>query len=122
MTTGKTPADVRESLAMIRGYARESGRQLPSNFEVCIYHNINVNEDREAALAESKRFLDSYYTVDYSREFLERWVALGSPAQCIATLRSFIEAGATTITLRLTGYDQKRQFKRVTEEVLPALA
>jgi alkanesulfonate monooxygenase SsuD/methylene tetrahydromethanopterin reductase-like flavin-dependent oxidoreductase (luciferase family) len=70
MTTGKTPEDVRESLAMIRGYAQDIGRQLPSNFEVCIYHNINVNEDREAALAESKRFLDSYYTVDYSREFL----------------------------------------------------
>jgi alkanesulfonate monooxygenase SsuD/methylene tetrahydromethanopterin reductase-like flavin-dependent oxidoreductase (luciferase family) len=121
MTTGKTPADVRESLAMIRGYARELGRELQSDFEVCIYHNINVNEDREAALAESKQFLDSYYTVDYSREFLERWVALGSPAQCIANLRSFTEAGATTITLRLTGYDQKGQFKRVTEEVLPGL-
>jgi alkanesulfonate monooxygenase SsuD/methylene tetrahydromethanopterin reductase-like flavin-dependent oxidoreductase (luciferase family) len=59
--------------------------------------------------------------VDYSREFLERWCALGSPAECIANLRSFIDAGATTITLRLTGYDQKHQFKRVTEEVLPSL-
>jgi len=121
MTTGKTPADVRDSLATIRGYAREMGRALPSSFEVCIYYNINVNEDREAALAESKRFLDSYYTVDYSREFLERWCALGSPKECIANLRSFIDAGATTITLRLTGYDQKHQFKRVTEEVLPSL-
>jgi len=26
------------------------------------------------------------------------------------------------MTLRLTGYDQKRQFKRVTEEVIPTLA
>jgi alkanesulfonate monooxygenase SsuD/methylene tetrahydromethanopterin reductase-like flavin-dependent oxidoreductase (luciferase family) len=121
MTTGKTPTDVRESLALIRGYAREQGRELPPGFEVCIYHNINVNEDREAALAESKRFLDSYYSVNYAREFIERWVALGSPAECIANLRSFIEAGATTITLRLTGYDQEAQFKRVTEEVLPAL-
>ena len=121
MTKGKTPTDVRESLALIRGYAREQGRELPPSFEVCIYHNINVNEDREAALAESKRFLDSYYSVNYTREYIERWVALGSPAECIANLRSFIEAGATTITLRLTGYDQEAQFKRVTEEVLPAL-
>jgi alkanesulfonate monooxygenase SsuD/methylene tetrahydromethanopterin reductase-like flavin-dependent oxidoreductase (luciferase family) len=59
--------------------------------------------------------------VNYTREYVERWVALGSPAQCIASLRSLVEAGATTITLRLTGYDQEAQFKRVTDEVLPAL-
>ncbi|HEV2169879.1 MAG TPA: LLM class flavin-dependent oxidoreductase [Candidatus Binatus sp.] len=121
MTTGKTPPELRDSLATIRGYASEMGRELPPSFEVCIYHNINVNEDREAALAESKRFLDSYYSVNYARPFLERWVTLGSPAECIASLRGFIDAGATTITLRLTGYDQAAQFKRVTEEVLPAL-
>jgi alkanesulfonate monooxygenase SsuD/methylene tetrahydromethanopterin reductase-like flavin-dependent oxidoreductase (luciferase family) len=121
MTTGKTAPELRESLAMIRGYAREMGRELPANFEVCNYYNINVNDDREAALAESKKFLDSYYTVNYTREFLERWCALGSPEECIANLRAFIDAGATTITLRLTGYDQKHQFKRVTEEVLPSL-
>jgi len=102
-------------------YARELGRELPANFEVCNYYNINVNDDREAALAESKRFLDDYYTVNYTREYLERWCALGSPAECIANLQSFIDAGVTTITLRLTGYDQKKQFKRVTEEVLPSL-
>ena len=121
MTTGKTAPELRDSLAMIRGYARELGRELPANFEVCNYYNINVNDDREAALAESKRFLDDYYTVNYTREYLERWCALGSPAECIANLQSFIDAGVTTITLRLTGYDQKKQFKRVTEEVLPSL-
>jgi alkanesulfonate monooxygenase SsuD/methylene tetrahydromethanopterin reductase-like flavin-dependent oxidoreductase (luciferase family) len=121
MTTGKTAPELRDSLAMIRGYARELGRELPANFEVCNYYNINVNDDREAALAESKRFLDDYYTVNYSREYLERWCALGSPKECIANLQSFIDAGVTTITLRLTGYDQKKQFKRVTEEVLPSL-
>ncbi len=122
MTTGKTPADLRSSLQMIHGFAREIGRTLPDDFEVCVYYNINVNEDREAALAESKRFLDSYYGVDYGREFLNLWVATGSPAQCIEQIRGFIDAGATTLTLRLTGYDQKRQFKRVTDEVVAAFA
>jgi hypothetical protein len=37
-------------------------------------------------------------------------------------LKAFIDAGATTITLRLVGYDQGRQFERVTNEVLAALA
>jgi alkanesulfonate monooxygenase SsuD/methylene tetrahydromethanopterin reductase-like flavin-dependent oxidoreductase (luciferase family) len=120
MTTGGTPDTLRQSLAMIRGYAHELGRDLPANFEVCVYYNINVNEDREAALAESKRFLDVYYSTDYSRDFLENWVAMGSPEECIRDIREFIAAGATTVTLRIAGYDQRKQFKRVNEEVLPA--
>ncbi len=121
-TTILSPDEVRTSVEMIRGYAREIGRTLPPDFEVCLYYNINVNEDREAALHESKRFLDDYYSRDYSRSFLEGWVALGSVEQCVAQLQRFIDAGVTTITLRLTGYDQERQFKRVTQEVLPAFA
>ena len=122
MTTRKSPEDVQRSLAMIRGYARETGHDLKPDFEVAIYHNINVNEDRDRAFAESKRFLDSYYSVDYGQDILDLWVAAGSPAQCIQTLQRYVDAGATTILLRVTGYDQKRQFKRVTEEVLPAFA
>ena len=94
--------------------------ECTANFDVCVYYNINVNEDREAALAESKRFLDVYYSTDYSRDFLENWVAMGSPEECIRDIREFIAAGATTVTLRIAGYDQRKQFKRVNEEVLPA--
>ena len=72
--------------------------------------------------AESKRFLDSYYSVDYRPDMLRLWVAAGSPTQCVESLQRYVDAGATTILLRVTGYDQKRQFKRVTEEILPASA
>ncbi len=44
-----------------------------------------------------------------------------SPEECVEQIRAFIEAGATTITLRMAAYDQKGQFERVTREVLPAL-
>jgi alkanesulfonate monooxygenase SsuD/methylene tetrahydromethanopterin reductase-like flavin-dependent oxidoreductase (luciferase family) len=121
MTTFKSPAEVRQSIQMIHDYARDEHTSLSDQFEVCIYYNINVNEDRERALEESKRFLDSYYGVNYHREFLEAWVAMGSPAECIRKIREYIDAGASTITLRLTGYDQKHQFKRVTDEVLPGV-
>ncbi|HLZ70708.1 MAG TPA: LLM class flavin-dependent oxidoreductase [Dehalococcoidia bacterium] len=122
MVTAKTPEEVKQSLALIRGFAKEQGRELGPDFEVCVYYNFNVNEDRDAALDESKRFLDSYYSVDYHPAFLERWVAAGSPQRCIEEIRAFVDAGATTITLRPTGYDQERQFQRVSEEVLPAFA
>ena len=79
--------DVQTSLAMIRGYTREMGHELKPDFEVAIYHNINVNEDRDGAFAESKRFLDSYYSVDYRQDMLRLWVAAGSPMQCIESLQ-----------------------------------
>lgn len=121
MSTRNSPESFARNLAAIRGYAAEENRDLGASFEACLYYNINVSEDREAGFEESKRFLDTYYTQDFDRAYLERWVAVGSPDDCIAQLQAFIDAGATTITLRLAGYDQARQFERVTNEVLPAL-
>jgi alkanesulfonate monooxygenase SsuD/methylene tetrahydromethanopterin reductase-like flavin-dependent oxidoreductase (luciferase family) len=121
MTTMNTPQSFAQNLASIRRYAQEEGRDLGPHFEACLYYNINVNEDREAAFQESKHFLDTYYSVDYPHPIVEMWVALGSPQQCIDRLQEFIDVGATTITLRLTGYDQQRQFERVTNEVVARL-
>ena len=58
---------------------------------------------------------------NYDGERLKRWVAYGPPEDCVEQLQAFIEAGATTVTLRMAAYDQKSQFERVTREVLPAL-
>lgn len=119
MTTGTTPEDFANLRGQIVGYAPEYGR----NFEelpACLYYNINVNEDKEAAYQESKRYLDQYYSTDFKRDYLENWVAHGSPEQCSEQIQGFIDAGATDITLRLTSGDQKAQFKRCVEEVLPS--
>jgi alkanesulfonate monooxygenase SsuD/methylene tetrahydromethanopterin reductase-like flavin-dependent oxidoreductase (luciferase family) len=121
-TTWNTPESFAQHLSIIKGYAAEEGRELGDEFEACLYYNINVNEDREAAFEESKRFLDAYYFVDYDRELLNKWVAHGSPQECIEQIQEFVDAGATTVTLRMAAYDQKRQFGRVTREVLPAFA
>ena len=53
------------------------------NFDHVLYHHINVNEDKEAALADSKTFLDLYYGANYSKERLEAWLTYGSPRDCI---------------------------------------
>jgi alkanesulfonate monooxygenase SsuD/methylene tetrahydromethanopterin reductase-like flavin-dependent oxidoreductase (luciferase family) len=119
MTTENTAESFAEHLGLIREYAAEEGRPLADDFEACLYYNINVGDDRGRAFAEAKRFLESYYMTDFSDEFLERWVALGSVEDCVAHLQAFIEAGATTITLRLVGYDQERQYDLVTNRVLP---
>jgi alkanesulfonate monooxygenase SsuD/methylene tetrahydromethanopterin reductase-like flavin-dependent oxidoreductase (luciferase family) len=112
------PNDLRWRLEDIRARARAAGRD-PASIETHLYHNINVNEDRAAALEEAKRFLDIYYTEDYDPKFIECWVAAGSPDECVRHLRAYKELGFDEVTLRIAGWDQFGQLKRVMEEVLP---
>ena len=116
-TSISEPSDVRWRLEDIRQKSRDSGRD-PASIETHLYHNINVNEDKDAALAESQRFLREYYAMDMD-ERAKTWVATGSPEQCIEHLRVYKEMGISEVALRITGWDQWGQFKRVTEEVLP---
>lgn len=97
---------------------REAGRD-PATFPNNAYHNININEDRDEAYAESKRFLDMYYGPVFSEEMIRAWTALGSPKECIEHLRALKAAGAKSIALRATAWDQDRQYRRMIEEVLP---
>src|ERR671916_2576104 len=121
-TTWNTPESFGEHLSTIHRFAEEEGRDLGDDFEACLYYNINVNDAGEAALDEAKKFLDAYYYTDYDRERLKRWGAYRSPQEGVGQIQEFVDAGATTITLRMAAYDQERQFERVTREVLPALA
>ena len=121
MTVVRTPEEFRQSLPMIRRYAEEAGRRLPETFEVCLYYNINVNEDAQAAYDESKEVLDRYYDVDWTEAYHRAWTALGTPKQCAAQLREYIDAGVTTVLLRPATFDCTAQYRRVTEEVLPLL-
>jgi alkanesulfonate monooxygenase SsuD/methylene tetrahydromethanopterin reductase-like flavin-dependent oxidoreductase (luciferase family) len=121
MTVVRTPKEFRKSLPMIRRYADEEGRKLPATFEVCLYYNINVNEDEQAAYDESKKVLDLYYGVDWSEAYHRAWTALGAPAKCAAKLQEYVDAGVTTVLLRPASFNCLEQYRRVTEEVLPRL-
>ena len=121
MTTANTVANLGEHLDDVRRYAREYDRELGADFEVCLYYNIRVCADREQGLDEAAAYLKAYYGVDYDRAFLERWVAVGTPDDCMREIRGFIDAGVTTLTLRLVGHDEREQFERVTADVLPGV-
>ena len=122
MTTAWPPATFAELRRRIVDYAAEEGRDF-TGLPCALYYNMNVNENREAAIEESQRYLNSYYTPQvFSREAVEGWVACGSPEQCAAQLQAFVEAGATDILLRFPSWDQQGQFNRCVNEVLPRLA
>jgi alkanesulfonate monooxygenase SsuD/methylene tetrahydromethanopterin reductase-like flavin-dependent oxidoreductase (luciferase family) len=119
MTNKLSPAEFREQFGRVQAMAREEGRD-PASLGSALYHNINVNEDRQAALAESKAFLDTYYTSNFSAQFVEQWTVAGSPKQCVEQLRAYFDAGLGHMALRLTSWDQRGQFRRFLEEVAPA--
>ena len=118
MTTANPPDQFAEIRRRILEYAGDYDRSY-DNLPFSAYYNININQDREAAFQESKKYLDLYYSVDFNRDFVETWVALGTPEQCIEQIQAYVDAGATDILLRFPSWDQQGQFKRCVEEVLP---
>ena len=87
-----------------------------------LYYNININEDRDVAVEESKRYLEGYYAPQvFCRKAVEGWVACGPPEQCVEQLQGFVDASASDILLRFPSWDQRTQFRRCVEGVLPHL-
>ncbi len=119
MTNKLSPPEFRRQWARIAAMAREEGRD-PARLGSALYHNLNINEDRRRALEESKKFLDTYYTANFSAKFVEQWTVAGSPKQCVEELRAYFAAGVGHMALRLTSWDQRGQFKRFLAEVVPA--
>jgi hypothetical protein len=111
----------RRSWDFILAAGRAGGRDM-AGFDNVLYHHVNVNDDKDAALADSKRFLDLYYSADYSKERLEAWLTYGPPRDCIAHLQRYAACGCRRITFRIsTMGDPMAQLHRLVEEVLPCV-
>ena len=119
MTNKVTPEEFRSQWKRIQAMAREEGRD-PVKMGSSLYHNINIKEDRKAALDESKAFLDKYYTSNFSMKFVEGFTTAGTPKQCIEDLKAYFAAGLDHITVRMTSWDQTGQLNRFLKEVAPA--
>lgn len=119
MTTMVTPEQFRTGWQAVQESAAANGRE-PAGIEGCVYHNVHIG-DREAAFEQSKRFLDEYYSTDFSREFVEMWTAHGSPEECAEKLREFEDAGVDLLSVRFSAFDQLGQMRRFVEEVVPLL-
>ncbi|HEX3179082.1 MAG TPA: LLM class flavin-dependent oxidoreductase [Methylomirabilota bacterium] len=119
MTNKLSPAEFAQQFGRVRAMAREEGRD-PAALGSALYHNINIGEDRQAALEESKKFLDTYYTSNFTPRFVEQWTVAGPPKQCVDELRAYFDAGLGHMALRLTSWDQRGQFTRFVNEIAPA--
>ena len=118
MTVQVVPGLFAANWSKLEQLLREEGKD-PATFPNLAYHNININPDRRAALEESQRYLDAYYGPLFAPPMVEAWTAAGTPAECAEHLQQLARAGAKTIALRITAWDQQGQFERMIGDVLP---
>jgi alkanesulfonate monooxygenase SsuD/methylene tetrahydromethanopterin reductase-like flavin-dependent oxidoreductase (luciferase family) len=119
MTHSVSPGGFQRSWDFILKVGRESGRDM-SAFDNVLYHHINVNADKQEALADSKKFLDLYYSADYTKARWEAWLTYGSPRECVEHIKRFKASGCRRITFRIsTMGDPMAQLRRLVEDVLP---
>ena len=102
----------------IKELASESGEDA-GKLHRCVYTTLNINEDIAQADKEMRAFVEGYYGSAYEAASRTQSVCAGNAEKCASWLRSFIEAGAQTITIRFGGPDQAGQLQRCAEEVLP---
>jgi alkanesulfonate monooxygenase SsuD/methylene tetrahydromethanopterin reductase-like flavin-dependent oxidoreductase (luciferase family) len=118
--TDNTPlASFEQRWRLIRQVARDAGRAT-EGMEAALHLMVNINDDRSAALEESVKFLQTYYSPAMTREYIADWLACGPPAAVVDKIRAYVEVGCTTPILRFASWDQKAQLARALTDVMPA--
>jgi alkanesulfonate monooxygenase SsuD/methylene tetrahydromethanopterin reductase-like flavin-dependent oxidoreductase (luciferase family) len=120
MTNKLSPEEFAQQFGRIRAMAQEEGRD-PDGIGSALYHNLNIKEDRQAALEESKAFLDAYYSAKFSPAFVEGWTVAGPPESCVEQFKRYFDAGLGHMAIRLSSWNQRGQLERFLNEVAPAL-
>ena len=113
-----TPERFLQGRARLDELCREGGRD-PKEVESAVYCFANVGMSREAAWAEAGAFLSSNYNIPAAP--FERLAVHGTPEECIAHIRRFIDAGAEHIVVRFASPNPVRQLERWTKDVMPGL-
>ena len=120
-TVTMEPDALRSTLDELQVHLDKAGRD-PDNFPIGVYHNITIGDSRDDCFAEAQRFAIDYYGPGFmSGPALASMTAIGTPDECVASLRQLVASGATHIALRLTSYDQPGQLERLLNDVLPAV-
>jgi len=89
-----------------------------SDFPLCVYTTVRMDDDVSTAERVTAEFLRNYYGGDVHERGL---MGLGPKDAVIAALGQYAAAGVTDLCIRLIGDDQLAQLERFTTDVLPAL-
>ncbi|HET9489032.1 MAG TPA: LLM class flavin-dependent oxidoreductase [Methylomirabilota bacterium] len=90
-----------------------------SQFPLCVYTTVRLEDDVRTAERVTTEFLAAYYGGGvHSRGTM----GLGPPGAVLEALGRYADAGVTDLCIRFVGDDQRAQLERFTADVLPALA
>lgn len=116
-----TPERLARGLALARQSAAEAGRD-PAQLRGSVYLFLAVHADRDRALQMAAASVGGKYRRQLDPR-QQQYLVAGTPAQCIARIRQFQQAGAESVMLNLAcppdGRDQ--MLTMVARELLPAL-
>jgi probable F420-dependent oxidoreductase len=115
-----TPEKLAGSLETIASHAADCQREQPVDPGLFIF--FAVHEDRQRAIAMATERLSVQYNQDFSR-LVGKYALAGSPQDCVARLREYVDAGARTILLNSAcpaDYVVENE-RLLAAEVLPAL-
>ncbi|MBS01711.1 MAG: LLM class F420-dependent oxidoreductase [Gammaproteobacteria bacterium] len=116
-----TPERLSSSLETIGTFAADAGRE--GAVEPAIFLFYAVHEDRETAIRMASDQLSAQYNQDFSG-LVGKYALAGNPDDCIARLREYVDAGASTVILNAacpTDYMADNQ-ALLAKTVLPAFA
>ena len=115
-----TPEMLAESMEKIAGFTGEAGRPAGS-VKGGLFIFTCVHEDRATALDLANQQLSKQYNQDFS-DLVEKYTLAGSPEDCQARLREYVDAGARTIMLAqgCPADHVEANTRLIAEEVVPA--
>ena len=119
LTFAVSPALLKRRLGLLHELAAAAGRPLPPGFPVCVYLNVNVDNDAGRALADAVATWQGETARAVTPDLVREVAAVGSAGHCAQRIAALAAAGATDIIVGLLSADPKRQLHRITEQLLP---
>ncbi|MGD9754405.1 MAG: LLM class flavin-dependent oxidoreductase [Acidimicrobiia bacterium] len=115
-----TPEMLAESMTKIEAFTAEAGRPA-GTVQGGLFIFTCVHEDRDTALGLANEQLSRQYNQDFSK-LVEKYTVAGSPDDCIARLREYIDAGARTIMFShgCPPHYAEENTRLIAEGILPA--
>jgi len=113
-----TPEKFQKGRERLATRCRAEGRD-PQTVQSAVYFFANVANSRDQAWAEAGEFLSKNYNIP-AKSFA-RLAVYGTPDECIAHTRRYLDAGAGHVIIRFASFDPLQQLERWTKDVMPSL-
>ena len=118
LTFAVSPTLLKRRLGQLHEIAAAAGRPLPPDFPVCVYLNVNVDDDAGRALADAVATWQGETVRSVTPDLVREVAAVGPPGHCAQRIAELAASGATDIMVGLLSSDPRRQLDRITGQLL----